>query len=219
MNSQETLKPKFFGKITASVSHEMQNVLAIIKESAGLMEDLLMMAERQGGDITPERLFSCLATIKKQVTRGTEITSSLNSFAHTADHETETTDIIEITTRLLILTDRLARNAGMEMAIAPCHEALKLKTDPLQIQACLHLAMECLFTCLNPGTIVTFKFNGREGLLSEIEITASNKENPVDDIRDRLSSSSMFTNLTDALEKINTTASPLTSGLLLTFKK
>jgi hypothetical protein len=31
---------QFFGKISASVSHEIKNVLAVIGENAGLLEDL-----------------------------------------------------------------------------------------------------------------------------------------------------------------------------------
>ena len=35
----------FLGRITAAFTHEMKNVLAIIKESAGLMEDLLALSQ------------------------------------------------------------------------------------------------------------------------------------------------------------------------------
>ena len=37
---------QFFGKMTASISHEIKNVLAIINENAGLLEDLALMADR-----------------------------------------------------------------------------------------------------------------------------------------------------------------------------
>ncbi len=40
---------RFFGMINASISHEIKNVLAIISESAGLMEDLLLLAQKGGG--------------------------------------------------------------------------------------------------------------------------------------------------------------------------
>ncbi|MCP3901564.1 MAG: sensor histidine kinase, partial [Desulfobacteraceae bacterium] len=42
-------KAAFFGKITASITHEIQNVLAIIKENAGLMEDFLLI--NQSGEV------------------------------------------------------------------------------------------------------------------------------------------------------------------------
>ena len=37
---------KFFGKMTASATHEIKNALAIINESAGLLEDLSIMASK-----------------------------------------------------------------------------------------------------------------------------------------------------------------------------
>ena len=37
---------RFFGKITASVTHEIKNALATINENAGLMTDYIEMAAR-----------------------------------------------------------------------------------------------------------------------------------------------------------------------------
>ncbi len=45
MNNRDLSETAFMGKITAAITHEMKNVLAIIKESAGLMEDLLSVAK------------------------------------------------------------------------------------------------------------------------------------------------------------------------------
>ena len=36
---------QFFGKMTASISHEIKNVLAIINENAGLLEDLALLSD------------------------------------------------------------------------------------------------------------------------------------------------------------------------------
>ena len=46
---------QFFGEITASNSHEIKNILAIINENAGLLEDLALMYDR-GAQIEPQRL-------------------------------------------------------------------------------------------------------------------------------------------------------------------
>ena len=37
---------QFFGKLSASVSHDLKNVLSIINEKAGLLEDFCHMARR-----------------------------------------------------------------------------------------------------------------------------------------------------------------------------
>ena len=41
---------QFFGRMSASISHEIKNVLAIINENAGLLEDFSLMADRGGAD-------------------------------------------------------------------------------------------------------------------------------------------------------------------------
>ena len=45
MNKIERKEVVFFGKITAGITHEIKNVLAIIQESSGLMEDILAVTE------------------------------------------------------------------------------------------------------------------------------------------------------------------------------
>ncbi|MEE4112297.1 MAG: hypothetical protein V2I40_05740, partial [Desulfobacteraceae bacterium] len=47
----------FFGKVNASISHELKNVMAIISETAGLLGDLSEMA-RGGGSVDPDMLIS-----------------------------------------------------------------------------------------------------------------------------------------------------------------
>ena len=59
----------FMGKVLASVSHEMQNVMAIIKESAALANDVLQIngpPPMKHGD----KLMHSLATIRNQIERG-----------------------------------------------------------------------------------------------------------------------------------------------------
>ncbi len=56
----------FSGKITASITHELQNVLAIIQESCGLMEDFILLSE-DSSDSLKEKLASSLGTIYRQL--------------------------------------------------------------------------------------------------------------------------------------------------------
>ena len=75
---------QFFGKMSASISHEMKNVMAIINENAGLLEDLTVMAEK-GMPIDPERLKTQASRIMKQIRRGDDIIKGMNRFAHSVD--------------------------------------------------------------------------------------------------------------------------------------
>ena len=75
---------QFFGKMSASISHEMKNVMAIINENAGLLEDLTVMAEK-GMPIDPQRLRTQASRIMKQIRRGDDIIKGMNRFAHSVD--------------------------------------------------------------------------------------------------------------------------------------
>ena len=44
LSGRESLQ--FFGKISASVSHEIKNVFAVINEAAGLLEDFTIMVDK-----------------------------------------------------------------------------------------------------------------------------------------------------------------------------
>ena len=55
---------QFFGRISASISHEIKNVLAIVNENAGLLEDYSIMAEG-GMPLDPARLKKMASTVMK----------------------------------------------------------------------------------------------------------------------------------------------------------
>ena len=44
--SPENESLRFFGKMNASISHELRNALAVINENAGLIKDLMIMTEK-----------------------------------------------------------------------------------------------------------------------------------------------------------------------------
>ena len=48
MSTSGSREAAFIGKITASATHEIRNVLAIVKESAGLIDDLMQAAVTRG---------------------------------------------------------------------------------------------------------------------------------------------------------------------------
>ena len=86
---------QFYGKITASVSHEIKNVLAIINENAGLLEDLTLMTDR-GQPIDPARLKTMAAVVQKQIGRADGILNNMNRFAHSIDKTVAEVDLNQI---------------------------------------------------------------------------------------------------------------------------
>ncbi len=76
------------GRALAAMSHELKNVLAIIGEGAGLMDDIMEIAEEQGcalPDTMNKRFSKALKSIHEQVARGHRLTTDMNRLAHLPD--------------------------------------------------------------------------------------------------------------------------------------
>jgi len=63
---------QFFGKMSASISHEIKNALAIMNENAGLLEDYASMGEK-GISVDLQRLKSLAGNVRIQIQRADEI--------------------------------------------------------------------------------------------------------------------------------------------------
>lgn len=106
----------FFGVMTASISHELKNALAIINENAGLLGDLALLAEK-GRPLEPERLKVQAERIRQQVRRADDIIRRLNRFAHSAHEGPTGTDIYEVLEFTLALAARLAAMKSVSLTV------------------------------------------------------------------------------------------------------
>ena len=92
----------FFGKVNASISHELKNVMAIISETAGLLGDLSDLAS-SGSSIEPDMLRNCTESIIEEIERGFSTIRQMNRFAHSVDApiaEVDLTALIELVVAL-----------------------------------------------------------------------------------------------------------------------
>jgi signal transduction histidine kinase len=145
MKESEDNEVAFFGKITAGVTHEIKNVLAIIKEASGLMEDIM--------SISPEAVISnqdkiqiSLTRIQDQVRRGIELTGRLNKFAHSSYESLAVIDLYEIIGQLVALSVRFAGYKKVVLKVHPPDQSISIRTRPVQLQRIL---FECIEYCLN----------------------------------------------------------------------
>ncbi|MBW1940164.1 MAG: hypothetical protein JRI28_02085 [Deltaproteobacteria bacterium] len=157
-------KPKeiaFFGKITAATTHEMKNILAIIKESSGLMEDLLLISQNSPYQ---EKFQKSLSVIKNQVKRGVNLTNRLNRFAHSPDKTTSTVELFELSENLVMLSQRFATLKQVSLTIRQPNQAITIMTNPIQLQMALLASIDCCLKEMPPhGEIsVSFEKNGEQ---------------------------------------------------------
>ena len=144
---------QFFGKMTASISHEIKNVLAIINENAGLLEDLTLMADR-GTAIEPQRLKDMSQTVMKQVRRADAIVKNMNRLAHSVDESIETIDLNDILELLVALSNRFASMRGVTVQPTLNSGSMKLRTSPFFLMNLLWLCLDFAMGATNKNKIV-----------------------------------------------------------------
>jgi len=86
---------KFFAKITSGYTHELNNIVAIINELNGNIEDKIGAFE----NIDPakiEKVATSVSKIAKQLDRAKSLTKSLNRFAHSVDSAVENIDVAQL---------------------------------------------------------------------------------------------------------------------------
>ena len=139
---------QFFGTVNASVSHEIKNRMAVINEQAGLLKDLVALAEK-GNDLSLERLKRLAEALKTQVALTDAIIRNMNRFAHSVDSFLISIDICDLLTLTVALAKRIADNRGVHIETRLPSSSFSLKTAPFFL---MHLVWQCLEAMMDLGT-------------------------------------------------------------------
>jgi signal transduction histidine kinase len=140
---------KFIGKITAGVTHEINNVLASIREISGLMTDILSITDEKSFP-RKEKFQTSLGKIQNQVLRGVKLTSQLNKFSHLTDNNKTDIDLNELLEHLIFLTERFAKIKNVTLQNQSINQTITINTDPLSLQMAL---FNCISYLLNQTVI------------------------------------------------------------------
>ncbi|MDP3479263.1 MAG: hypothetical protein Q8R88_05790 [Desulfoprunum sp.] len=165
---------RFFGKVSASIAHELKNVLAIINENAGLLEDLSFAAQR-GSAIDPERLNRACRQFTKQINRADGIMKNMSRFAHSVDHFASQVDLHELAGLVANLAGRLAAMKKLAIEVEQPNAPVVFSGNPFLLQNLIWLCLEFAFGAtgaggtllLTPGkdnTGITLRIGGIDGL-------------------------------------------------------
>ncbi len=131
----------FFGKMSASISHEIKNILAIINENAGLLNDFTIMAEK-GVPIAPERLKTISTKIAEQVKRADLIVKNMNLFAHSVDEQIQTITLHDLIEVVIKLSLRFAANRGVHLSQQPAVSPVHITSAPFLLQNLIWLCLD-----------------------------------------------------------------------------
>ncbi len=145
----------FIGKITAGVTHEVNNVFASIKEISGLMSDILSITQ----DNTfkhKEKFQTSVQKIQSQVQRGITFTCQLNKFSHLADYDKAETDLNEMTGNLILLTERFARIKNVVLTLKQSERTVIVSTNLFYLNMAMFYIIEYFFNHTISGGEIVF---------------------------------------------------------------
>ena len=140
----------FIGTVLASVTHEMQNVMAIIKESGALTDDILRLnapLRLRHGD----KLDSALENIQEQVGRGRDLMLMLNGFAHAAADHPAQSDIRRFARQIGVLAERMVRLKDCVMHVALDGPPLFVRANALLVMQSVYLGIAAAVENCPPG--------------------------------------------------------------------
>mgnify|MGYP000221124850 CR=1 FL=1 len=132
---------RFFGKITAVATHEMKNILSIINENAGLMEDLLLMTEN-GHPFQFDKARTISSRLQKQVQRSDDLLKNLNRFSHSADGAAGIIDLAETVSFILKMGNRLIEKTRSNISVVPPDTPVMVSSHVFYLQQLLWRAIE-----------------------------------------------------------------------------
>ena len=138
----------FFGKVNASISHELKNILAIISEAAGLLNDLTELAGR-GKDLDLDMLKTCSSDIIEEIQRGFATIKQMNKFSHSVDDPLKSIDLIEVLNLMIDLAGFLSF-AGKVRFDPPPQGVPTVLTCPFRLQNLLYQALVFAFKSAGP---------------------------------------------------------------------
>jgi len=159
----------FMGKVTASLSHEIKNTLAIINESVGLMGDLL---RKDAPDDWPQysRFTNLIASIEEQVQRSADIVKRLNQFAHSMDKSLAELDLNETVRQTVLLAQRFATLRRVNLETQLDSKPLHLQSDPFRLLYVIFGFIERAINCSPTEAEVRVKTE-RSGEMFQVTVT------------------------------------------------
>ncbi|MCK5348154.1 MAG: HAMP domain-containing histidine kinase [Desulfobacula sp.] len=148
---------KFFGKVNASISHELKNILAIISETAGFLNDLTDLA-KQGKDLKLSLLESCSESIAEDIQRGFTTIKQMNRFAHSVDNPIKEIDLLETLELTIKLSSFLSFASKVQINNSD-KETKSILTCPFLLQNLVYQILIFTYEAIGPDGDIHVRLN------------------------------------------------------------
>jgi C4-dicarboxylate-specific signal transduction histidine kinase len=152
----------FFGTVTASLSHEINNVIAIVGELGGLLDDLLYAAE-QGRPLNTDKLKDVSNKMAKQVEKGKIIIKRLNRFAHSVDEPIKQVDVKELLQQISAIAERFAFLKGVSLETDfGIDDSINIQTNPFLLQQAIFLCIQLALSRAQKNDVIKIGYRRQE---------------------------------------------------------
>lgn len=131
----------FFGAVTASISHDLNNAIAIIEQTAGLLEDLTM-ANDGGQPVPNEQLQNIAQRIANQTKRGATIVRRLNAFAHSVDEDDKELELNALVKTVIALAHRVAERKRVVLETCLAAQPITIRNSAFRVQQAVFLSIQ-----------------------------------------------------------------------------
>ena len=135
----------FYSRVSASISHELKNSLAVINESAGFLEDIVLMAQK-GRPLDPNRLGSLAGTILRQVQRSDTIVKNMNRLAHSLDEKRSSIELLGLLELMVRVSERPAVNKGVKLSTDFPEKPILITTCPFYLETLVWMLLDFAMT-------------------------------------------------------------------------
>ena len=158
------LQLRFVGKILAGFTHEIKNHLAIVKESVGLMGDMIRL-EKSGKDKGAQYL-EIIRSVEEQIERSIAHFSYLNRFAHRMDLPITKVNVNECMEELIALMRRFANQKRISLEKEFQKDPPVIQSNPAMLQLLVFNSLEEKLACLDKNSLILVKTEALNGSIA-----------------------------------------------------
>jgi nitrogen-specific signal transduction histidine kinase len=166
------LQLRFIGKILAGFTHESKNYLAIIKESAGLIEDMIKLGK--SGEASSSQFLEIIHSIEEQIGKSTGLFKFLNRFSHRMDTRLSAFNCNEALEELMALVTRFANQKRIELVKDFQQDLPQILSNPSLIQFLVFGFLEENIKTLDKNSRIIIKTGYANGSVTIKIITDGN---------------------------------------------
>jgi len=153
----------YFGAMTASVSHEIKNCLAIMNENAGLMTDLILLSQ-QRPPLDLERIQSITERITGQIHRADTILKNLNVFSHSMDKPVQPVDLSQAVQLAASLGRRISENRRITVQHQPPEKPVEVTAPFFFLLYLIWTILEGALDAMPSGSTLDITCSEKKGL-------------------------------------------------------